>query len=125
MFVVGEAYFQCLDRSSRYDVARKLCELACKDDTPAALKHHFRARMDRLDLLEGHVPAFSGNDVDGRHLFPADLKRKIALVQFWESTCSDCVAAIHRSECFGPKARAPWLPDLGRRPRPSESGHQG
>ena len=51
-FAVGEAYFQRLIRSGRYDVARKLCELACKDDTLAALKGHFEARMARLDLLD-------------------------------------------------------------------------
>ncbi len=102
-FAVGEAYFQRLIRSSRYDVARKLCELACKDDTPAALKHHFRARMARLDLLEGQAPAFSGNDVDGRHLFPADLKRKIVLVEFWESRCPHCVAAITALSAFAQK----------------------
>ena len=67
-FAVGEAYFQRLIHSGRYDVARKLCELACKDDTPAALKDHFRARMARLELLERPRPVVSGNDVDGRHV---------------------------------------------------------
>lgn len=93
-FAVGEAYFQRLIRNGRYDVARKLCELACKDGTPAALKDHFEARMARLDLLDKPAPALSGNDADGRHVSLDDLKRKVVLVEFWESRCSHCVAAI-------------------------------
>ena len=93
-FAVGEAYFQRLIQSGRHDVARKLCELACKDDTPAALKDHFEARMARLDMLEKPLPVVSGNDVDGLHVSLADLKGKGILVDFWESQCSHCVAAI-------------------------------
>jgi AhpC/TSA family len=93
-FAVGEAYFQRLIQSGRYDVARKLCELACKDDTPAALKDHFEARMARLDLLEKPPPAVSGNDADGLHVSLADLKGKVVLFDLWEPRCSHCVAAI-------------------------------
>jgi peroxiredoxin len=92
--VVGEAYFQRLIRSGRYDVARKLCELDCKDDTPAALKDHFEARMARLDLLDKPAPVISGTDVDGRQVSLADLKGKVVLVDFWGSWSSQCIASI-------------------------------
>ena len=93
-FAVGEAYFQRLIRSGRYDVARKLCELACKDDALAALKGHFEARMARLDLLEKPAPAISGTDVDGQQVSLADLKGKVVLVEFREPWCSRCVATL-------------------------------
>ncbi len=92
-FAVGEAYFQRLIRSGRYDVARKLCELACKDDALAALKGHFEARMARLDLLDKPAPAISGTDVDGRQVSLADLKGKVVLVNFRESWCSHCAGS--------------------------------
>ena len=93
-FAVGEAYLQRLIRDGRYDVARKLCELACKDDAPAALKDHFEARMARLDLLGKPAPVISGTDVDGHQVSLADLKGKVVLVDFWEPWCSHCVASI-------------------------------
>ncbi len=93
-FAVGEAYFQRLIQSGRYDVARKLCELACNDDTPAALKDHFRARMARLDLLDEPAPVVSRDEMDGLHESLTNLKRKVVLVDFWESRCSHCVASI-------------------------------
>ncbi len=48
---MGEAYLRRLIREKRYDVARKLCDLACTKNAPAALKDHFEDRMARLDLL--------------------------------------------------------------------------
>jgi peroxiredoxin len=92
--VVGEAYFQRLNRDGRYDVARKLCELACKDDAPTALKDHFGVRMARLDLLDKPAPVISGTDVDGRQVSLADLKGKVVLVEFWATSCAPCVASI-------------------------------
>jgi thiol-disulfide isomerase/thioredoxin len=93
-FAVGEAYFQRLIRSGRYDVARKLCELACKDDIPATLRNHFEARRARLELFERPAPVISVNDVESCHDSLNDLKRKLVLVDFWESRCAHCVAAI-------------------------------
>ncbi len=90
---VGDAYFERLVRSGRYDVARRLCELACEDDTPAGLKGHFEARMARLDMLDKPAPAISGTSVDGRQVSLADLKGKVVLVDFRESWCSHCVAS--------------------------------
>ena len=91
---VGEAYLQRLIRSGRYDVGHKLCELACKDDAPPAIKSHFEARMARLDLLEKPAPAISGTDVDGQRVSLADLKGKVVLVEFREPWCSRCVATL-------------------------------
>ena len=91
---VGEAYLQRLNRDGRHDVARRLCELACKDDAPTALKHHFEARMALLDLLGKPAPVISGTDVDGHQVSLADLKGKVVLVDFWESSCSQCVASF-------------------------------
>ncbi len=124
-FAVGEAYFQRLIRSGRYDVARKLCELACKDDTLAALKDHFEARMARLDLLDKPAPVISGTDVYGRQVSLADLKGKVVLVNFRESWCSHCAGSMHRFECLGPEVPPPGLRDLGCQPRCDAIGHQG
>ncbi len=100
---VGEAYLQRLNRKGRYDVARRLCELACKDDMPTALKHHFEARMARLDLLGKPAPVISGTDVDGHQVSLADLKGKVVLVDFWESWCSQCVASINALDALAQK----------------------
>ena len=124
-FAVGEAYFQRLIRSGRYDVARKLCELACKDDALAALKGHFEARMARLDLLDKPAPVISGTDVDGRQVSLADLKGKVVLVNFRESWCSHCAGSSTTFECLGPEVLPPGLRDLGCQPRCDAIGRQG
>ena len=89
--------------SGRYDVARKLCELACKDDTPAALKDRFEARKARLDLLDKPAPLISGTDVDGRQVSLADLKGKVVLVSFWESWCLIVSCLDHRLNALAQK----------------------
>ena len=124
-FAVGEAYFQRFIRSGRYDVARKLCELACKDDASAALKDHFEARMARLDLLDKPAPVISGTDVDGRQVSLADLKGKVVLVNFRESWCSHCAGSSAPFECFGPEVPPPGLRNLGCQPRCDAIGRQG
>jgi len=91
---VGDAYLERLNRDGRYDVARRLCELACKDDAPTALKDHFGVRMARLDLLDKPAPVISGTDVDGRQVSLADLKGKVVLVEFWATSCAPRVASI-------------------------------
>ena len=124
-FAVGEAYFQRLIQTGRYDVARKLCELACKDDSPAALKDHFEARMARLELMDKPVPVISGNDVDGLQVSLADLKGKVVLVNFWESWCSHCVASITALSALGQKYHRQGFVMLGVNLDARQSGRQG
>ena len=63
---VGEALLQRLIRDGRYDVARKLCGLACEEGTPSTLKDHFEDRMARLNLLGKPAPPIVATDVDGK-----------------------------------------------------------
>jgi peroxiredoxin len=100
---VGESYLKRLVRDGRYDVAHRLCALACKDGAPAVLKNHFAARMARLDLLDKPAPAISGTDADGHQVSLADLKGKVVLVDFWESGCSQCVASMSALDALAQK----------------------
>lgn len=50
--------------------------------------------MALLDLLGKPAPVISGTDVDGHQVSLADLKGKVVLVDFWESSCSQCVASF-------------------------------
>lgn len=80
------------------DVGQKLCELACKDNTPPALKNHFEARIVRLDLLGEPAPAISGTEVQGHQVSLADLKGKVVLVdlrQSWYFRCAASIAACY------------------------------
>ena len=90
-----------------------MCELACTDDTPAALKDHFEARMARLELLDKPRPVVSGNDVDGLHVSLADLKGKVVLVDFWEPRCSHCVASITALSALAQKDHGQGFVTLG------------
>ncbi len=53
---VGEALLQRLIHDGRYDIARKLCDVACDEEAPATVKDHFEDRMARIDLVGKPAP---------------------------------------------------------------------
>jgi thiol-disulfide isomerase/thioredoxin len=110
---VGEALLQRLIRDGRYDVARQLCDLACEENAPAAIKDHFEVRMARLGRLGKPAPAIVAKDVDGKPVALADLKGRVVLVEFWATWCPPCVAAIPALEELERKYRDRGLVILG------------
>lgn len=100
---VGEAFLQRLLRDGRYDVAQKLCDLACDGEAPVTLKEHFEDRMARLDLVGKSAPPIACSDVDGKPVSLADLKGKVVLIDFWATWCPPCVASIPASNALAQK----------------------
>jgi thiol-disulfide isomerase/thioredoxin len=94
LFAVAEAYFQRLIQGGRYDIARRVCQLAIANRADPAIKAHFEKRHARLEMIGKPAPQIEGKDVDGKPVRLADLKGKVVLVEFWATWCPPCVAAF-------------------------------
>ncbi|HEV3120983.1 MAG TPA: redoxin domain-containing protein, partial [Isosphaeraceae bacterium] len=87
VLAIGEAYLQRLIHAGRYDIARKVCQMAVDKAAIPAVKEHFARRLERLGILAQQAPAIVATDIDGRALRLADLRGKVVLVEFWATWC--------------------------------------
>ena len=110
---VGEALLARLIHDGRYDIARKLCDLACDEESPAAVKDHFEDRMARIDLVGKPAPPIAGTDVDGKPVSLAELKGKVVLIDFWATWCPPCIAAIPNLKALSQKYQDRGLVIIG------------
>ena len=94
IFAVAEAYLQRLFQGSRYDIAKKVCELAVAEHLDPTVKAYFERRKARIEMIGKPAPAIEGTDVDGRTVRLADFQGKVVLVEFWATWCPPCVSAF-------------------------------
>jgi thiol-disulfide isomerase/thioredoxin len=110
---VGEALLERLIHDGRFDVARKLCDVACEGEGPAIIEDHFENRMARLNLIGKPAPPIAGADVDGKPVSLADFKGKVVLIDFWATWCPPCVASIPTLKALSQKFRGRGFVILG------------
>jgi peroxiredoxin len=110
---LGEAYFQRLIHSGRYDIARQVCQLAEEHAADPAVKSHFATRRERLDRLGQPAPAIEGTGVDGERVRLEDSRGKVVLIYFWATWCPPCDREMTRLAALADRYRDKGFVVLG------------
>jgi peroxiredoxin len=110
---LGEAYFQRLIHAGRYDIARKVCQLAAEHAADPAVKAHFATRLERLDRLGQPAPAIDGTGVDGERIRLEDYRGKVVLIYFWATWCPPCALEMVRLSALAERYRDKGFVILG------------